>query len=1397
MTIALFRLRVCMTVIVLLPALACCPALALDTDGDGLPDDVERRLGSRPDFAEQFELLAEDDVGDADAQVGGGYDIAAIHCANVARDRWLWAVSFAEPHDPSNAICTIHLDIDDDPATGRATNGVEVAYVSYGGQSKTKVYIEGPAAERIPEGRMAVVDGVIYYCGDIGLNELNGRTLYRLRVHCQTIEPAVVRDRFGSEHVEGPGNSDIDPPEVRDVGYFAGTVVGPDGQPVAGATVIGHHLTQDRPLDPFSPALEVQTDAEGRFRAEVAPTSYWVSAHAGDLATTHEIWDAWPHTIGAGSVMEKQIPLVQGGTVFGRVVAAESGEMLPHTKLVFDNGRTGVADGEGNFEVQGISFGEHSVVGLAPGMAHSRADFNNAGQARCEVLLEMHRGYTVRGTVTDEAGNPVEGATVRDHYSGSIFHCYMRRCVTDARGRYELSGYSRSRDLWSLGVEHPDFASQSKHSIPPPPEGEDGVVDFVLTSGWAVAGRVLDGQGNPVAGAKVSYNLSECYVHYASTETDRDGRFWLDKLASDREEYILVQGAGYAPAYQKAVPGRGEDVPQLEFTVEPEHTAAGRVVDRDGNPVEGFTLRAQMSVPGHCGSNYIGRTYTTDADGRFEIKGLPGVGVTVDAYGVGYSAIRDHPLALDGAENTLAVDPPGVIRGRVVDADTGEPVREFNVCLDFPSETLPDEPKGGISCHLTTGGQDCRSDEGLFTVDGLTTRKGYAVIVSAEGYAPTRVERVTAAPAESEDWPVEITLGEGQTLTGTLTAGEGGAPVEGAEVTLLTQTGRYGYFDMSVLKEPERRGFSRSTVTSGADGGFKFRGVADHGTKILMVESDDFATVLRRDIEVTEPMQIALAQAGTISGSVAGYIDGGFEGVSIRVYAGNVEWAHEPVADDGSFRITGLPPGEYDLSLWLSAPGGNASMRSRSVDVELAEGASVGVDFGALEGVDISGTLTLRGEPSVGASVEVYPVGDRSGRVACYVGAGGRWSLSRIPPGEYELFAHRQNFADLTGPSYSLREAVTVGQQDITRDLSFNPGVLTGSVRDAGGAPIAGALVEAHPRAPDCEPVARISAYRDRETDQWRVHAWETTNYVYEGLRSTRRLGERIDRLQRASGTSAAGGEYWVVDLPAGELVLTAHAPQSPVPAILEPITIPEGAGDVPLEIALDLSGALRMRVVSEAGEPIEGARIFLCTPDGVQIASQARRLLTPPEQLAECTTGGCSPGRAEYAREPILTDADGRVELEGIHACDYGAWIIAPGHAATFVSGGPAEAGAEAPIRLAPAGTLRFRVAESALEGTEQPLLTWRITDAVTGRAVFPGGPVQEDELVETGAVMLVGESASGFAVDTLAAGTYAVRWEVHGLATEGDGSEPMLLSGEAQVQIAPGGEALLTIER
>ena len=81
--------------IILLVAAACG---AQDRDGDGLPDDIETRLGTNPQVDEGLELIIDDlHRGEGDTNNSGGQapDVSRVFFAHVAGDRYVWKITFA------------------------------------------------------------------------------------------------------------------------------------------------------------------------------------------------------------------------------------------------------------------------------------------------------------------------------------------------------------------------------------------------------------------------------------------------------------------------------------------------------------------------------------------------------------------------------------------------------------------------------------------------------------------------------------------------------------------------------------------------------------------------------------------------------------------------------------------------------------------------------------------------------------------------------------------------------------------------------------------------------------------------------------------------------------------------------------------------------------------------------------------------------------------------------------------------------------------------------------------------------------------------------------------------------------------------------------------------------
>ena len=190
--------------------LAAMPALsgelpAADADNDGLPDKIETGLGTDPNFAEQFVVLGKFP---ANAKDHPELDIVRVDLANVARDRWLWAIRFAQPYRFDNASLILYLDKDNDPATGRKDMGCELMLSHDRGRPGVTAFAPDGSYISAPLPRVALVDGVLYLCHDGSILQAGGQTKFRFSVLSETREPHRGVDGTGYANGIGPPNSE-------------------------------------------------------------------------------------------------------------------------------------------------------------------------------------------------------------------------------------------------------------------------------------------------------------------------------------------------------------------------------------------------------------------------------------------------------------------------------------------------------------------------------------------------------------------------------------------------------------------------------------------------------------------------------------------------------------------------------------------------------------------------------------------------------------------------------------------------------------------------------------------------------------------------------------------------------------------------------------------------------------------------------------------------------------------------------------------------------------------------------------------------------------------------------------------------------------------------------------
>ena len=168
-----------------------------------------------------------------------------------------------------------------------------------------------------------------------------------------------------------------------------------------------------------------------------------------------------------------------------------------------------------------------------------------------KAVLKLLNGYRIVGTVRNQSGKPLAGATVlagcSSYTSGAV------KTNTDARGNYSLRNLGLGENYLTFSAPgcSPEFRTVTIAKT-------NAALDVVLKPGKIVHGRVVDTAGKPVAGAEVSYGglvdqngIFNSRALEWRTQTDANGEFVWDSapdeainLTITRSGYMIGMGAG-------------------------------------------------------------------------------------------------------------------------------------------------------------------------------------------------------------------------------------------------------------------------------------------------------------------------------------------------------------------------------------------------------------------------------------------------------------------------------------------------------------------------------------------------------------------------------------------------------------------------------------------------------------------------------------------------------------------------------------------------------------------------------------------------------------------------------------------------------------------------------------
>lgn len=575
------------------------------------------------------------------------------------------------------------------------------------------------------------------------------------------------------------------------------------------------------------------------------------------------------------------------------------------------------------------------------------------------ATIKLLKGTTVGGIVRDSQSSPLVGVKVL--FQGSGYHGFTMggnqqqsheypeiwmdknnpAAITDSSGRWSFPKFPPDLQTVEIIFIRPD-GSIAKFSTAP---GVDNInhftpvslddllarkAEFTLPDGLTVRGLVVDETGKPLPGVLIKEGYGHGNIERVSEfSTDANGRFERHNRAP-RQWIYTGSAPGRATASVIAQVETG--MPEVRLVLPPAKPLHLRLVDKEGHPAAGATLRLESY---RNEGQLLDWSATTDTEGRVVWTNAPTAPFYFYAHN-SQGAFRKFKATADGQEHVLVLERSGgnaTIHLKAVDAGTHTPIkiktvyRELNGGNGFKKIAEPDASE-----------YQTELKEGDWMV-GMGTE--YKFKVEAEGYEPVETEYTDLAEGDQQ---LELEMRPGGPVSGVALL-PNGQPAEGARVWVRSSRNGVSLF----CNQPGRYyGEQLAKTQVEADGKFQLP-IVPEDPPVIFTHKDG---VLETKVsELKKNPHVQLQPWGKVEGRllVAGEPKG-----RVTLGLGTLLWSpdlglqviYNTTTDpDGSFTFTDVPPGEYKLYRQLSSRMNRAITEDHAMPIVVKAGEVSKVEY--------------------------------------------------------------------------------------------------------------------------------------------------------------------------------------------------------------------------------------------------------------------------------------------------------------------------------------------------------------------------------------------------------------------------------------------------------------------